>query len=214
MDQNMKGFYGKLARQVIKELNSRRMEASYAETAEQARQEILDMIPDGASVYRCGSKTLAEIGFWEALGSKSGVQVINPMVPGAAPEDIMRERIRGISADYLVTGSNALTLDGRLVNLDRTGNRVAAMIFGPKKVILAVGMNKIEPTLETALARVKTKAAPVTASMVGAKTPCIADGQCHDCRVPDRLCNSWSIIEGQLFEGRIHVKLIGEDLGY
>ena len=214
MDQNKKNFYRKTAEGLIKTLSKRRMEASYAETAAQAREELVSMVTKDASVYRCGSKTLMEVGFWKALEQRPDVEVINPFVPGLSFDEGMAARINGFSADFLVTGCNAVTVDGRLVNLDRTGNRVAAMIFGPQKVILAVGMNKVAPDLDSAMAMVKNRAAPITASMVRAKTPCMADGLCHDCRQPDRLCNSWSIIEGQLMEDRIHVKLIGEDLGY
>jgi len=214
MDQNRKNYYEKISRQIIKALNKRRMGASYAETSEQAREEILSMIPEGVTVYRCGSKTLTEIGLLEALRLKPGVSILNDPRPGLTPEEVLREKIQGLTAEYLVTSTNAITLDGKLVNLDRTGNRVAAMLFGPRKVILAVGMNKVAPDLDTAMARVKHYAAPLTASLVGAKTPCVADGLCHDCRDPERLCNSWSVIEGQLFDDRIHVKLIGEDLGH
>ena len=101
-----------------------------------------------------------------------------------------------------------------LVNLDGTGNRVAAMIFGPKKVILAVGMNKVVTDLEAARERIKRYAAPVNARRVGYKTPCAQTGVCSDCSSPQRICNAWSIIEGQPVPGRIHVVLIGEDLGY
>lgn len=96
----------------------------------------------------------------------------------------------------------------------RFGPRVAAMIFGPEKVILAVGMNKVAPDLETAMARVRHYAAPVNAIRLGLKTPCVEKGLCTDCRSPQRICNMWSIIEGHMIEGRIHVKLIGENLGY
>ena len=105
-------------------------------------------------------------------------------------------------------------MDGKLVNLDATGNRVAAMCFGPEKVILAVGLNKVTPDLDSAMARVKHQAAPINAMRLNRATPCAETGQCLDCRSPDRLCNLWSIIEGQRFENRIHVKLVGEDLGY
>ena len=214
MDRNQQAFYEKTAQQVMTNLKKRRIDSSYAETMDQARNEILAMIPDGSSVYRCGSRTLIEIGFWESLAAKPGIDMVNPFAAGLTQEQSMAERIRGFSSDFLVAGANAITLDGRIVNLDRTGNRVAAMIFGPKKVILAVGMNKVVPDLDTARTRIKHLAAPITAAMVKAKTPCAADGLCHDCRTPDRLCNAWSIIEGQLIEGRIHVKLIGQNLGY
>jgi len=107
-----------------------------------------------------------------------------------------------------------LTLDGQLVNLDATGNRVAAMCFGPKKVILVVGMNKVAPDLDTAMARVKHYAAPINAMRLHMATPCAETGVCQDCRSPQRLCNMWLIIEGHMLKDRIHVKLVGEDLGY
>ena len=94
------------------------------------------------------------------------------------------------------------------------GNRVAAMCFGPKKVILVVGLNKVAPDLDTAMARVKHLAAPINAIRLNRATPCVETGLCSDCRSPERICNMWSIIEGHLVANRIHVKLVGEDLGY
>jgi hypothetical protein len=126
----------------------------------------------------------------------------------------MELRRQGLLADVMIASSNAITLDGRLVNLDGSGNRVAAMTFGPKKVILVVGMNKVAPDLESAMARVKNYAAPVNVMRLGLKNPCAETGTCGDCKSPQRICNMWSIIEGHLTKGRIHVKLIGEDLGY
>ena len=120
----------------------------------------------------------------------------------------------GFDADIMITSTNAITLDGKLVNLDGLGNRVAAMIFGPQKVILVVGMNKVVPDLESAMARVKHYSAPVNAVRMNIKTPCAESGICSDCKTPARFCNIWSIIEGQRIKGRIHVKLVGEDLGY
>jgi hypothetical protein len=114
----------------------------------------------------------------------------------------------------MIASSNAITLDGRLVNLDGMGNRVAAMAFGPKKVILLVGMNKVVPDLESAMARVKHYAAPVNNIRLAYKNPCTETGLCSDCKTPQRICNMWSIIEGHMIQNRVHVKLIGESLGY
>jgi hypothetical protein len=94
------------------------------------------------------------------------------------------------------------------------GNRVAAMAFGPKKVILVVGMNKVAPDLDSAIARVKHYAAPVNSIRLGIQTPCVQTGLCADCKSPQRICNIWSIIEGSMVKDRIHVKLVGENLGY
>ena len=114
----------------------------------------------------------------------------------------------------MITSSNALTMDGKLVNLDGLGNRVAAMCYGPKKVILVVGLNKVAPDLESAMARVKHHAAPINAIRLGRATPCVETGLCSDCKSPERICYMWSIIEGHMLANRIHVKLVGEDLGY
>ena len=213
MDESLTTFRAKQAEQLIKAFKKRHIEASYAPTGDQARRELLDMIPAGVSVCRAGSMTLDQIGFWTALAQRGDVEIVNQVKKGLSYEEAMAERIRGMTAQYMVTGSNAVTLDGRLVNLDRTGNRVAAMMFGPRKVILAVGMNKVAADLDEAMKRVKHLAAPANAIRIKAKTPCTETGLCSDCASPDRLCNLWSIIEGNFIKGRMTVKLIGEDLG-
>jgi L-lactate utilization protein LutB len=190
------------------------MAASFAPTAAQAREEIVAMIPAGATVARCGSMSLVEMGLWQALAQKAGVEVIDPFLPGLRPEEVYALRRQSLLADYMITSTNALTMDGKLVNLDATGNRVAGMCFGPEKVIVVAGMNKVTPDLESALARVKNHAAPINAMRAGMATPCVEDGICHNCKSPSRICNMWSIIEGHIIENRIHVKLVGEDLGY
>ena len=214
MDAHQITYRGKLAEHLIKHLAKRRMEASFAPTAAQAREEIIAMIPEGATVSRCGSMSAVEMGLWPALAQKPGVQVIDPYRPGLSPEESTALRRQGLTADFMIASSNALTLDGKLVNLDGAGNRVAAMCYGPKKVILAVGLNKVAPDLETAMARVKHHAAPINAIRLNLATPCNETGLCADCKSPQRICNMWVIIEGHMLENRIHVKLVGEDLGY
>jgi hypothetical protein len=204
-----------VAGSIIEQLAKRRIEGSYAPTAEQARREILAMIPrGGATVYRGGSMSTPGMGLWAELARLPGVKVIDPYEPGLAKEQAYERRRQGLLADVLISSTNAITLDGRLVNLDGSGNRVAAMIFGPAKVILAVGLNKVVSDLEAARERIKRYVAPVNARRVGAKTPCTSTGICADCDSPQRICNAWSVIEGQSIPGRIHVKLIGEELGY
>jgi L-lactate utilization protein LutB len=214
MDAHQIKYRQKLAAHLIKHLTKRRMEASFAPTAAQAREEIVAMIPAGASVGRAGSMSLVEMGLWEALAKKSGVEVIDPFRPGLSPEEVYALRRRSLLTDYMITSTNALTMDGRLVNLDATGNRVAGMCFGPEKVIVVAGMNKVTPDLDSALARVKYHAAPINAIRANMPTPCAEDGICRDCQSPSRICNMWSIIEGHIIKNRIHVKLVGEDLGY
>jgi hypothetical protein len=204
----------KVAAKIIKNLEKRRMEGSYAPSAAHAKEEVLAMIPKGVTVFRCGSMTTVGMGLWEDIAKLPEVKLIDPYRPELKPEEGLELRRQGLTADVMIAGSNAITLDGKLVNLDGMGNRVAAMAFGPKKVILLVGMNKVAPDLESAMARVKHRAAPINNIRYGLKNPCVETGLCSDCKTPTRICNMWSIIEGHMIEKRIHVKLIGENLGY
>jgi len=214
MDQHQTEWNEKVARKIIKNLEKRRMAGSYTATADQARDEIIEMIPPGATVFRCGSMSAVGMGLWDSIAALPEVNLIDPYRPELSPEEAMELRRRGLTADVMIASTNAITLDGRLVNLDGMGNRVAAMAFGPKKVILVVGMNKVAPDLESAVARVKHYAAPVNNIRYGLKNPCVETGLCSDCKTPQRICNMWSIIEGHMIKDRIHVKLVGENLGY
>jgi len=214
MDQHQVEWNEKVARKIIKNLEKRRMAGSYTATADQARDEILEMIPTGATVFRCGSMSAVGMGLWDSIAALPEVTLIDPYRPELPPEEAMELRRRGLTADVMIASTNAITLDGRLVNLDGMGNRVAAMAFGPKKVILVVGMNKVAPDLESAVARVKHYAAPVNNIRYGLKNPCVETGLCSDCKTPQRICNMWSTIEGHMIKDRIHVKLVGDNLGY
>ncbi len=214
MDQNQIIWNEKVAGKLIKNLEKRRMGGSYAATAAQAKEEVVAMITPGATVIRCGSMTAGAAGLWDSIAELPDVTLLDPYEPGITPEEGLDRRRQGMTADFMIASSNAVTLDGKLVNLDGMGNRVAAMTFGPKKVILMVGMNKVAPDLESAMARVKHYAAPVNNIRYGLKNPCVETGLCVDCKSPTRICNMWSIIEGHMIENRIHVKLIGESLGY
>jgi len=214
MDEHQVVWNEKVAEKLIKKLEKRRMEGSYVATAAQAKEEVIAMITPGASVFRCGTMTAGEVGLWESIAELPGVKLIDPYEPGILPEEGLARRRQGMTADIMIASSNAITLDGKLVNLDGMGNRVAAMTFGPKKVILMVGMNKVTPDLESAMARVRHYASPINNIRLGLKNPCVETGLCSDCKSPTRICNMWSIIEGQMIEKRIHVKLIGEFMGY
>lgn len=208
----------KLAAHLIKQLGHRRIAASYCATAQEAKAELLGLIPNPASVSRCGSESAARLGLWDAIRALPGVTLLDPYAPGIDPAQGAEIRRQGLLADVMVASSNALTLDGRLVNLDGTSNRVAGMLFGPKKVLLLVGMNKVVADLEAAYARIRTIAAPANnmrlAKALNLKNPCVEDGRCHNCRSETRICNSWVVIEGSSVKDRIHVVLVGEDLGY
>ena len=214
MDAHEKGWGEAVARSIIERLGKRHIEGSFAPSAEQACREILAMIPEGSSVYRGGSMSTVQIGLWDRISTITGVKYLNPYEAGISKEEAYSRRRQGCSADFLVTSANAVTLDGLLVNLDGTGNRVSGIAFGPSKVLLVVGVNKIVTDLEAARERIKRYTAPVNARRMGYKTPCAMTGKCTDCDSPQRICNAWSIIEGQIVPGRIHVKFVGEDLGY
>jgi hypothetical protein len=214
MDEHQKVWNEKVAEKIINKLEKRRMEGSYALTGAEAKNQVISMISPGEVVFRCGSMTAAGMGLWDGIAELPDVRLIDPYRPGLSPEEGMALRRQGLTADVMIASSNAITLDGRLVNLDGMGNRVAAMAFGPKRVILLVGMNKVAPDLESAMARVKHYAAPINNIRYGFKNPCVQTGLCSDCQTPQRICNMWSIIEGHMIPNRIHVKLIGENLGY
>ena len=214
MDDHQAVWNEKVAEKIIKNLEKRRMGGSYAATASQAKEDVVAMIEPGASVFRCGTMTATYSGLWESIAGLPEVQLIDPYEPGISPEENLARRRLGMTADFMIASSNAITLDGKLVNLDGMGNRVAAMAFGPRKVVLMVGMNKVAPDIESAMARVKHYAAPVNNIRYGLKNPCVETGLCTDCKTPQRICNMWSIVEGHMIQNRIHVKLIGENLGY
>ena len=207
-------FNEKVARQIIAELEKKQMAGSFAPTISRAKEEVTGMIPEGSTVFRCGSTSCVEMGLWEAIKALPGVTVIDPYRPELTPEQGLDQRRLGLTADIMIASTNAITLNGTLVNLDGMGNRIAAMTFGPRKVILVVGMNKVTPDLDSAMKRVKHFAAPLNCIRLNIPNPCAQTGLCIDCRTPSRICNMWSIIEGQAVKDRIHVKLVGESLGY
>lgn len=214
MDNHQMTWNQMMSGEIIRHLEKRGLEGSYAPNAAQARDEIIAMIPHGSSVYRVGSMTTVGMGLWEKVAELPGVQILDPFMTGISPEESMEIRRKGLLADFMIGSSNAVTFDGKLVNLDGGGNRVAAMCFGPKKVILVVGMNKVVPDLESAMAKVKHYAAPVNTLRIGFANPCKETGLCTDCNSPQRICYMWSIIEGHFIKNRIHVKFVGENLGY
>jgi hypothetical protein len=219
MDEPTRNFRRLTAERLIKQFTRRRMHGSYFETVAEARAQVLALIQGPGSVIRCGTESVGSLGLWKDIAALPGIELIDPYVPGLTPAEGDERRRRGLTADYLVTSCNAVTLDGRLVNLDGTGNRVAGMIFGPRKVILLVGMNKVVSDLDAAMDRIRDFAAPMNNLRLNAlnpahRPPCTEDGRCHRCASPQKICNAWTIIEGQRDEGRIHVVLVGENLGY
>jgi len=167
-----------------------------------------------ASVSVGGSETVRLVGLYELLNGRKDLDFLNPFAPGITPEERLEIRRRAQLVDVYLSSTNALMRDGRLLNLDGTGNRVAAMHFGPKKVVLFVGRNKIAEDLEGARQRVKECAGPANCIRLARKTPCVKTGSCMECSSPERICNVWTLTEYSSPPGRIHIVLINQDLGY
>ncbi|MFH1982797.1 MAG: lactate utilization protein [Pseudomonadota bacterium] len=188
-----------------------------APTAADARRAVIeDIIPaiNPVSISWGGSTTHVQSGIYEALKALPAVDIIDTYDKKLSPEEMIERRRRALLVDLFVMGTNALTEDGCLVNLDMIGNRVAALTFGPRHVVVLAGRNKIVPSFEDAVARIKNYAAPVNTMRLDKKTPCRKTGTCHDCSSPDRICNTWTITEKSFPKGRVTVILINEDLGF
>ena len=160
-----------------------------------------------------GSMTFVDSGIASALTALEGPEIINAKEEGISKEEKSKRVRAAMTADLYFTGTNAVTQAGQLVNLDMVGNRVGALTFGPKEVIVLIGQNKLVPDLETAMTRIKDYAAPVNAMRLDMKTPCVKNGVCMDCASPQRICNTWTITEKAFPPKRIKVILICEDLG-
>ena len=166
------------------------------------------------SVSCGGSISFVSTGLFDALKDNPDFEVINTFDKSLSDEQKFELRRRSLMVDLYITGTNAITEDGQLVNLDMIGNRVAAIMWGPKNVLLLVGRNKICRNIDDAMYRIKNYAAPVNCMNLKKKTPCAKAGFCHDCSSPDRICNYWTITEKSFQQGRIKIILVNEDLGF
>ena len=214
MNKN-RAVYKFQAEEVIKNLKMRNMDGIYFEKTEQAVDSILKEIPDGAVVGLGGSESIIESGLVNAL-RKRDIRLLDRYKEGVSNEEVWKMRKEGLFADIYVASSNAITLDGKIVNMDGIGNRVAAMIFGPGRVILLVGMNKVVKTVEEAIGRIKNYVAPRNAVRVKIDTPCSKKGFCQEsrCLPPHRICSQLVILESSMIPDRIKLFLVGEKLGY
>ena len=197
-------------------LKSNNFEVFLADNAAAAKKIVLEEIVPRAgakSISWGGSMTFTATGLYDALKKVKGMKVIDPYDKTLSREESIECRRQSLLVDLFITGTNAITEMGTLVNLDMIGNRVAALTFGPKSVIVLAGRNKIVPDLEEAMVRVKNIAAPANTMRLGMKTPCAKTSYCEECKSKDRICNSWAITEKSFPKGRIKVVLINEDLG-
>jgi len=198
-----------LARKVIKGLESRNMTGYYAENREDALKIALGLIPEGSSVSMGGAMSAFEIGLVDAL--KSGNY---NFIDRATFADRRDAAIAAYSADVFLSSVNAMTEDGVLVNIDGNSNRVSAIAYGPKKIVMIVGMNKICADLDSAMKRARNVAAPTNAQRFGLNTPCSRTGACVDCKSPDTICCQFLITRYSRHEGRINVIIVNDSLGF
>ena len=198
-----------LAERVIKGLESRNMTGYYAETREEALQMALELIPEGASVGMGGCMSAAEIGLTEALRGGSYDFIDRDATPNKR-----EAMLATYDADYFISSANAMTEDGVLINVDGNANRVSAIAQGPKYVVFIVSMNKICPDVDSAMKRARNVAAPINAQRFGLATPCTRTGACMNCKSPDTICCQILITRYSRHEGRIHVILVNDELGY
>ncbi len=183
----------------------------YVETGKAATKLALDLIPLGAKVAYGGSTTLKQLDLIPQLVAR-GTTVLNEVVPPDLPQ-ALRHRQMARECDVFLASSNAVTLDGKLVNVDGGGNRVSAMAFGPESVILIIGTNKIVPNVDEAMKRIRNVIAPNNCQVRGRKTPCATTLRCNDCKSPDRACRAWLIMEKKTRHTKFAIIIVGEDLG-
>jgi hypothetical protein len=211
MEEYERWFREKQVERTIDALKKNRFEAIYVPDSKAALEEVMKRIPDGATVSAGGSVTLIQIGVMEALKSRQ-IQFITP-IQAKSDEERLELTRKSFSADIFLSGTNAVTEDGKLYNVDATGNRVGAMVIGPKKVIVVCGVNKIVPNIEGAEERVRYWAGPQNAKRLKRKTPCTETGFCADCASPERICNIRVTLAKKPIRTEVEVILVGESLG-
>ena len=208
MNENMMKRNEKLAQVVIKGLQSRNMTGYYAADKEEALAQALKLIGEESSVAMGGCESAHEIGFVKALQEGNYQYIVRSKM---SPRDGL---LAAYDADVFLSSVNAMTSDGVLVNIDGNSNRVSCIAQGPKKVIFIVGMNKVCSDLDEAMKRARNVAAPVNAQRFDVKTPCKVSGKCFDCKSPDTICCQFLITRYSRHEGRIHVILVNDTLGF
>lgn len=209
MFSEMELFYEKKGKLLVKNLQSRHFEAYYCRNREEALEKALSLIPEGSRVGWGGAKSAQQIGLMDAL--KAGNY---RAIDRETFEDRDAAMMECLHADVFITGANALSMDGQMVNIDGTGNRVAAIVYGPKSVIVIAGMNKVEDTLEGAVLRARNVAAPMNQQRFLRDAPCSATACCSDCKSDGCICNQILITRNCRPDGRIKFILVGETLGF
>ena len=211
MVEAKKKYYEKRAQILVKNLQSRHFEAYYCSDCQEALKKALELIPEGSKVGWGGALSAQQIGLQEALLS-GNYQAIDRSKATNPQEKAELER-QCFEADFFLTGANGLSLDGQMVNIDGQGNRVAAIVYGPKNILVVAGMNKVEDTLEAAITRARTIVAPMNKQRFPNQTPCEITGVCSDCKAEGCVCNQILVTRHCRPVGRIKFIIVGEELG-
>lgn len=211
MNDPKKLYYEKRGAILVKNLKSRHFDAYYCDNKESALRKALELIPEGATVGWGGTMSAQQIGLLDAV--KQGNFRCFDRSAADSPEEKLAIEKNCLFSDVFLTGANALSLDGQMVNIDGYGNRVAAIIYGPGSVVVIAGMNKVCESLEDAVTRARTVAAPANQQRFQRSTPCTVTGACGDCKSEDCICNQIVITRHCRPAGRIKFILVGEDLG-
>ena len=202
----------RLARTIIKNLKRRHIDGYYCATPEEAVMKVSELIDDGSSVTWGGTMTVRNLGIPQFLKDRGTLEVLDRDL-AETPEEKQAIYLKAFAADVYLSSANAISEDGIIVNIDGNGNRVAAITWGPKKVIFVIGLNKVAQNVEAALARARSTASPINAARFDIKTPCQTDGVCHNCNSPECICNFVHFLRNSP-QGRHVVVLVGESLGY
>ena len=217
MDQPVENYWKLRLADLKDALESNNFEVYLADNREEASKIVLDeIIPklNVRSISWGGSMTFqAANGLYQQLRDNPDLDVLDTFDKQISKEKLMELRRQALLADLFITGTNAITESGQLVNLDMIGNRIGGLTFGPKWVIILVGRNKLAANLDEAMYRVKNYVAPANSMRLDKKTPCVKTSYCEECKSPDRICNTWTITEKSFPKGRVKIVLINEDLG-
>ena len=216
MDKPITNYWEKRLTDLKAALESNNFDVFIADNKDEAYKLVLDDIMPplkAKTISWGGSMTFKATGLYKDLKNNAEFKVLDTF-DEKIPQDEKNElRRQSLLVDLFITGTNAITETGQLVNLDMIGNRIGALTFGPKWVILLVGRNKIAADLDEAMFRVKNYVAPVNSMRLDKKTPCVKTSYCEECKSPDRICNTWTITEKSFPKDRVKVVLINEDLG-
>ena len=213
MSESVKKANAVKLKTVAKNMENRNFEAVCCETAAEACEKALALIPGGASVGLGGSVTVREIGLLAKLKSREDVTVLEASAP-PSPAEAFAHFQKTLATDVFLMSANAVTMDGELVNIDGTGNRLAALLMGPKEVIIIAGVNKIVESADCAVARIRTDACPPNAIRLNKKTSCALVGKCVECLFSETMCCHTVVTRYNRIDGRVKVILVNENLGY